>query len=109
MPAKGADPVWSMVMFDVPTKTDVDRRNANRFRHFLVDEGFGRVQLSVYAQYYPNGARAVTVLKKIKQNLPPGGDVRILHITDKQWSTASRFSRTKAASIEEKPEVGVVF
>ena len=50
-----ADPVWLMVMFDLPVKTKNERKLANRYRHVLLDLGFDRMQLSVYAKYYLNG------------------------------------------------------
>ena len=34
-----ADPVWLMVMFDLPVKTKNERKLANRYRHVLLDLG----------------------------------------------------------------------
>ena len=34
------DPVWCVVMFDLPVATKKQRKEATRFRHLLLDEGF---------------------------------------------------------------------
>lgn len=103
MPKKGSDPVWCVVMFDLPVKTKNQRNLANGFRNQLLDLGFVRVQLSVYAQYLPLAARVSRIVGQIKRNLPPGGDVRVISITDTQWSKAVRFSNAVEQSAEEAP------
>jgi CRISPR-associated protein Cas2 len=56
--------MWIMVIFDLPVGTKVKRRAATNFRNFLLDEGFGMSQFSVYMRFcggkdqahgYPNG------------------------------------------------------
>lgn len=97
------EPVWCMVMFDLPTKTKQERRAYQGFRRFLLDNGFSQIQFSVYAWYSPAGHLSVRLMKGIKNNLPPGGEVRIYHITDRQWATAVRFSKAKQVKQEEAP------
>lgn len=41
------DPMWCLVMFDLPVETKKQRREATRFRNDLLDWGFCMVQLSV--------------------------------------------------------------
>ena len=41
------DPVWCVVMFDLPVATKEQRKEATRFRHLLLDEGFWMLQYSV--------------------------------------------------------------
>ena len=64
-----------MVMFDLPTKTKQERRAYAGFRRFLLDNGFSQIQFSVYAWYIPTGHLSVRLMKGIKHNLPPGGEV----------------------------------
>lgn len=45
------DPMWCLVMFDLPVLTKRQRSEATRFRHFLLDEGFWMAQYSVYVRY----------------------------------------------------------
>lgn len=86
MPKKGSDPVWCVVMFDLPVKTKTQRKQATAFRQNLLDLGFCMAQLSVYVQYLPLAAKLSNLVKLIKEKLPPGGDVRILSVSDIQWS-----------------------
>ena len=53
-----AEPMWLLVMFDLPVKTKGQRKLANGYRHSLLDMGFDRLQLSVYCKYYMNGNSA---------------------------------------------------
>lgn len=96
----GDDSVWQIVMFDLPVKTKVQRKLATNFRNALLDLGFVMQQFSVYVQYFPSGARAVPVVKKIRSQVPPSGQVRIVTVTDTQWSKSFRF----VAAEEQKPE-----
>src|SRR5690348_18130879 len=42
--------LWLFVFFDLPVKTKTQRRDATRFRNFLIQEGFDMIQLSVYVR-----------------------------------------------------------
>ncbi|MGI6786248.1 MAG: CRISPR-associated endonuclease Cas2 [Gleimia sp.] len=94
------DPMWMLVMFDLPVKTNTQVRFANRFRMLLLDSGFSMVQFSIYARYTPTGGSDVHMLRVLKSNVPPGGKVRVLFLTDKQWAGMSKFSN----AVEEEPE-----
>ncbi|WP_323374282.1 CRISPR-associated endonuclease Cas2 [Corynebacterium marambiense] len=109
MPAKGSEPVWCLVMFDLPVKTKVQRSAATRFRNELLDLGFCMAQLSVYVQYLPLAARLKQIVTAVKAALPPGGDVRVVSITDKQWSRAIRFSSAIPGKQEEQPSQLTIF
>lgn len=76
-----------LVMFDLPVKTSGQRREATQFRNFLLRDGYHMVQLSVYARIC-NGRDAVeTHKKRILAALPSDGSVRMLVITERQYST----------------------
>ncbi len=92
--------MWCVVMFDLPVKTKTQQRAANAFRHLLLDLGYWRAQFSIYVSYSPSASGSITAIKSIKKNLPPYGEVRIVHITDNQWSKSLRFSNF----VEEDPE-----
>ncbi|MCX7492878.1 CRISPR-associated endonuclease Cas2 [Corynebacterium sp. P6129] len=96
-------------MFDLPVKTKTQRSAATRFRNELLDIGFCMAQLSVYVQYLPLAARLSQIATRVKAALPPGGDVRILSITDKQWAKALRFSSAAAVKQEEQPSQLTIF
>lgn len=109
MPAKGSKPVWCLVMFDLPVKTRKETTEANRFRTLLLDMGFSRSQFSVYVQYLPLASRAHVLVKQIKSNLPEGGDIRIVSISDYEWSNAIRFTNKKDAPPDEQPTQLLIF
>ncbi|MEX3507817.1 CRISPR-associated endonuclease Cas2 [Corynebacterium sp. 32222D000AT] len=109
MPAKGSEPVWCVVMFDLPVKTKKETRDANKFRNHLLDLGFCRAQLSVYVQYFPLASRVAATVKQIKTELPSGGDIRILSVTDAQWSKVIRFSKEKEVPADTTPSQLVIF
>ncbi|MBI8988731.1 CRISPR-associated endonuclease Cas2 [Corynebacterium meridianum] len=109
MPAKGAEQVWCLVMFDLPVKTKVQRAAATRFRNELLDIGFCMMQFSVYVQYLPLAARLSQIGAAVKAALPSGGDVRIICVTDTQWAKALRFSSAVAVKPESEPSQLTIF
>lgn len=109
MPKKGSEPVWCVVMFDLPVKTKQQRRAATQFRNCLQDLGFCMAQFSVYVQYLPLAARVANIVKEVKKELPSGGDIRILSVTDQQWAKAIRFSNSKQTENEETPPQLAIF
>ena len=62
-----------MVFFDLPVQTKRQRREATRFRNFLLTDGYHMIQYSVYARVC-NGADAVEKHRmRIKDNLTSTG------------------------------------
>ena len=77
--------MWLVVMFDLPVGTREERRQATRFRLFLLDEGFEMTQFSIYLRMCRGKEQAETYLRRIEGNVPPSGKVHVLAITDKQY------------------------
>lgn len=76
-----------LVFFDLPTATKSERKAATRFRNFLVNDGYHMVQYSVYARVC-NGIDAVNKHRnRLYGKLPDNGSVRLLVITEKQYSS----------------------
>lgn len=103
------DPMWLLVMFDLPVITKKQRKAATNFRNLLLDSGFSMVQYSVYARYRPTGGTDVRVVSGIKANIPAGGKVRLIQITDRQWSSMLRFSNHQEEKDPETPEQLTIF
>ncbi|GFZ83521.1 CRISPR-associated endonuclease Cas2 [Nesterenkonia alkaliphila] len=99
-----ADPVWLLVMFDLPVQTKAQQKAANQFRNLLLDLGCSRVQFSVYARYFPNASQSHRVVKNIEENISPGGAVRIMRFSDAVWSSMKRFEAEGQAIEAEEPE-----
>lgn len=96
--------MWCMVMFDLPTKTKAQRREYTNFRNYLLDCGFIRTQYSVYARYLPSAVITARLTKGIQSYLPPGGEVRIMQVTDRQWANTLRFTNATEVREKEQPE-----
>ena len=96
-------------MFDLPTMTRPQRSEATAFRNLLLDLGYERVQLSVYVRYLPMPSAGGPGISRIKRNLPLGGAVRILSISDLQWAKAFRFFNQTPTSQEEQPAELLIF
>lgn len=76
-----------LVFFDLPVKTAQNRREATRFRKFLLNDGYHMLQYSVYARVC-NGWDAVQKHRaRIRENLPDNGAIRLLVITEKQFES----------------------
>lgn len=91
-----------LVFFDLPVKKKIERREATRFRKFLLSDGYYMVQYSVYARVC-NGINSLeTHKRRIKEALPHNGSIRMLVITEKQYTDISILLGTP--SIQEKSE-----
>lgn len=77
--------MWIIVLFDLPVATKAERKTAAAFRNSLLDAGFQMVQFSVYMKHCSGKEQAESIQKKVKVNVPLHGNVKILHITDKQF------------------------
>jgi CRISPR-associated protein Cas2 len=77
---------WLLVMFDLPVLTKAQRKAASRFRDDLLDDGFTRVQLSVYTRPCPSQERLEKHGTRLQAYAPEGGNIRVLFLTDAQWA-----------------------
>lgn len=76
-----------LLMFDVPTKTKQECKNATKFRNSLIKEGFFMMQYSVYTRVCKGIVSAKATIKKVKTIVPPYGNIRSLIITEKQFDS----------------------
>lgn len=103
------DPMWCVVMFDLPTATKQQRRDYQTFRNMLLDTGFVRTQYSIYAKFSPSGVLSQRAVKSIKAAVPPDGEIRILHVTDRQWAATIRFVNAVEEKLDEEPDQLALF
>jgi CRISPR-associated protein Cas2 len=96
--------VWLIVMFDLPVDTAQARREATSFRKSLIDMGFSMAQFSVYTKYTPTLAQTRFFLTAVKAAIPPRGGVRVLKVTDRQYSTMIRYENSFIRKPEQGPE-----
>ena len=95
--------MWLIAMFDLPVDTRENRRAYTRFRKVLIKCGFVQLQFSVYARFMPSEDASRTYRKIVRQSLPPGGEVRLLAVTDHQYSKMEIFLEKKALAAESPP------
>ena len=100
----GIRSMWVIAMFDLPTDTAKARKNYTYFRKSLISNGFIMLQYSVYARHCPSEEKADVHESRIKGNLPPAGEVRLLNLTDKQFSKMKVFYGEKQQHVEKAPE-----
>lgn len=96
--------MWLQVMFDLPVMTKEDRREYRRFVDRLEDDGFSRVQYSVYVRPCATEENTAVHTERVVGWLPPGGEVRVLRFTDKQWARMLVFRESRRVDVEEPPE-----
>ena len=96
--------MWVMVMFDLPTDTADARKRYRIFRESLLDYGFTMLQFSVYSRSTPSEESAKVHSQRVRSALPPDGQVRVLALTDKQYSRMEVFYGKLRAPVEKAPE-----
>lgn len=75
-----------MCFFDLPTETPQEKRTYRNFRKELLANGFEMLQYSVYYRTCPNRSFANKFYKQLKKFPLPSGHVRLMAVTEKQFS-----------------------
>ncbi len=91
--------MWMMVMFDLPTDTKRERREASKFRNFLQELGFSMAQYSVYMRFTGTRENSQKYVHAVKRNNPQTGDVNILFFTDMQFGDIIHLDKATAPSV----------
>lgn len=95
--------MWIYVMFDLPTNTKQQRRNAALFRKMLVKDGFSMLQYSVYIRHCASFANSEVHIKRVKNAVPAEGVVSVLRITDRQFGDTCTFVGKKVTAPPSPP------
>ena len=86
MPEGGSRYMRLLVFFDLPVTRKSDRKEATRFRKFLLDDGYVMLQFSVYMRICRGQDMVDAHMQKLEKNLPSQGSVRALQVTDQQYA-----------------------
>lgn len=78
-----------LVFFDLPTGTTEEKKAASRFRTFLLMDGFEMLQWSVYMRVCKGEKSVAKHTQRITTQVPKKGHVRILHVTELQYTRMS--------------------
>ena len=90
----------ALVLFDLPTDTKLNRGNATRFRNYLLNDGFTMLQYSIYSRLCPDRDNANTHLERVKKHAPHEGSIRMLMLTEKQFTNMEVISGNKTEQEE---------
>lgn len=101
--------MWVIVMFDLPTSSRDERKRYTGFRKGLLESGFIQLQYSVYARYTSSPEKAEAIHNSIVKNLPQKGEVRLLSMTDNQFSRMQVFREKTRQKTETEPDQLVFF
>ena len=101
--------MWMMVLFDLPVTGEGEAKKAGIFRKTLLDLGFEMSQFSVYCRFFPDKQKAEPYIKKIKENIPPNGNVSILFFTDKQFGDVINIHNRQIQKPKNEPEQLLLF
>lgn len=75
-----------VLFFDLPMVTKSEVRIYNQFRKYLIKNGYIMMQFSVYCKIFPNRDAAVKHVQILRKNIPNQGHIRIMVVTEKQFS-----------------------
>ena len=87
------------VLFDLPVITEKERKTYQKFRNFLLKDGYIMMQYSVYSRICKNNDDLYKHINRLKINTPKTGNVRLLQVTENQYNNMIMFSGNK--KIEE--------
>ncbi|RNM31318.1 CRISPR-associated endonuclease Cas2 [Absicoccus porci] len=83
-----------LIFFDLPVKTKPQIKQYREFIKYLKNDGFIRVQYSVYAKLCINKDCAQTISKRIRLNAPAEGDIRYMIISELQYQHITNINNT---------------
>ncbi len=63
-----------------------EKRIYTHFRKYLIKNGYLMMQYSVYCKIFPNREAAINHINILKKNVPKEGQIRIMVVTEKQYS-----------------------
>ena len=100
---------WIVVLFDLPVTTAELKQAYVRFQRSLVQDGFARMQYSVYTRHTPTREHAEKHVRRITSRIPEDGEVRILLLTEAQFARMEIHRGKKLHSPERPPEQLMIF
>lgn len=83
--------MWVLVFFDLPTETKKERKAYADFRKKLIADRFTMFQFSIYMRHCPSAENADVHMRRVKNMLPPYGQVGIMKIIDKKFGDIELF------------------
>lgn len=79
--------MYLLVMFDLPTQSDEDRKRYTKFRNSLLKDGFTMVQYSCYVRICKSDYSAKSHIDFVMKKIPKNGEIRILKLTSNVYNS----------------------
>lgn len=76
-----------LVLFDLPMQSRTELKKYQKFRKFLLTEGFIMMQKSVYVKLCLNTSTLNLLKAKVRKEAPQEGLIQMIGITEKQYSS----------------------
>ena len=95
----------TIVFFDLPNIYLKDKKNYQKFRKYLINEGFVMMQESVYSKIVLNTQQSKLLVNRIKRSALKKGIIQVMTITEKQYSQIEYIigeNQTRIIDTEEK-------
>lgn len=94
--------MWVIVMYDLPTETAIQRKNAAVFRKKILKLGFSMFQFSVYIKHERSLEEVEVTKNRIRNIQPPDGKLGIFFFTDKQFGKTEVIYCRKRQKVPKK-------
>lgn len=101
--------MWLFAMFDLPVDKPELRKEYSQFRKALLKEGFTMLQYSVYVHYVASEEAEAVFRRRVREELPSHGQVRLVSITDRQFGKMEIFVGKKREKTEDPPHQLMLF
>ena len=99
-------------MFDMPTDTKGDIKKYTKFRKKLLEMGFIMFQFSIYVRFCNSLENALKYERKIKENAPKKGSIRVLKVTEAQYKNMviiENYREKPEKKIEKQTQTVLIF
>jgi CRISPR-associated protein Cas2 len=101
--------MWLLVMFDLPVGTKAERRDATKFRQWLLDGGYEMSQFSIYMRFCAGKEQVERRIRDIAKARPGKGSVHVLAVTDRQFENMVVFRGKQRGRSRSAPEQLTLF
>jgi CRISPR-associated protein Cas2 len=79
-------------LFDLPSVSDEEVKNAKNFREFLLKKGFVMLQWSMYVKHLLYNDSVTHLSESIRRKLPENGNLMLIEMTDRQFESIMVFN-----------------
>lgn len=94
----------TIVFFDLPVVKFQDRKRYQKFREFLLNEGFIMMQESVYSKIVMNPVQNQYLCDRVRKNAPKKGLIQMMIVTEKQFANIEYITGQKQDTIIDNSE-----